>query len=155
MSSTPDPKIKSSGLYTYGKTSSSLFSMDFATATAKQTALWGSVYLFGYLRWDLRWLALMVCFLGLVYIWQSQRRAGAGNQAGQQGLSPAPGPMWTDDLPMWVVNPDTHRAEWTNVIFRQLWPHLEEFLKQTLSTVGGHFHCQPSVLFHLLLAGRE
>ena len=38
-------------------------------------------------------------------------------------------------LPTWVYNPDSQRAEWTNMIFRQLWPHLEEFLKQTLKTV--------------------
>ena len=33
-------------------------------------------------------------------------------------------------LPAWVLSPDAQRAEWVNAIFRQLWPHVEEFMQR-------------------------
>ena len=36
------------------------------------------------------------------------------------------------DLPCWVIFPDTERAEWINRIFKQMWPFLGEYVKNLL-----------------------
>ncbi|KAH9420785.1 Extended synaptotagmin-3 [Dermatophagoides pteronyssinus] len=36
------------------------------------------------------------------------------------------------DLPGWVLFPDTERAEWLNRIFKQMWPFLGEYVKNLL-----------------------
>lgn len=36
------------------------------------------------------------------------------------------------DLPGWVLFPDTERAEWINRIFKQMWPFLGEYVKNLL-----------------------
>ncbi|KAI7695247.1 hypothetical protein SSS_07770 [Sarcoptes scabiei] len=36
------------------------------------------------------------------------------------------------DLPCWVIFPDTERAEWINRIFKQMWPFLGEYVKTLL-----------------------
>ena len=109
--------------------------MDFLVTTGKQCLFWGIVYSFGYWQWDLRWLALIVGFGGIVYIWRHQRSKKKVTSGGTSGEFQ----RVTDQLPSWVLNQDSERSEWTNIIFHQLWPHLESFLKQTLSTVINHY----------------
>ena len=99
--------------------------------TGEKAGLWVILYFIGYLQWDLRWFCLAVISGYLFYLWWLKRK----NKNGPPVNSGIPVELAKLDLPAWVLHPDTQRANWTNVIFKQLWPHLEEFLKNTLKTI--------------------
>ena len=115
-------------------------SSEILLSTALQSAFWLVLYCFGYLRWDIRWLVFLVGISYVALTWQAQRTkkpllypiekflaSKLGSVKGK-GLNPR-------EMPAWLVHPDTQRTEWTNVIFKQLWPHLDKFLKATLRSV--------------------
>ncbi len=107
----------------------------------QRAGFWLVLYAFGYLRWDLRWLIFAVGIGYLLYMWRRQRleKAAAAAAAENPNAAQEKGDLASCDhpdlLPSWVVHPDTQRAEWLNKIIRQLWPHVEEFLKTTLKSV--------------------
>ena len=110
----------------------------------RQSALWIILYLFGYLRWDLRWLVLTMATGAALYAKFKSRlpwlEAAVTKATTSIPPDPAPTPAmksssFDQSLPAWVLHPDTQRAEWANVIVRLLWPHLEEYLRATLRTL--------------------
>ena len=42
--------------------------------------------------------------------------------------------MNSEDLPSWVYFPDKERAEWLNNIMKQLWPYVNEYVRNMLFT---------------------
>ena len=100
----------------------------------RQGALWLCVYLFGYLRWDPRWLvpfAGMATALFLVLDEKRVRRRRKGVEERREARSA----ISFDDLPAWVVDPGAQRVEWANSLLRQLWPSLNEVIRRTLSDI--------------------
>ena len=100
-----------------------LFTNDMLARSAQRAALWLGIYAFGFFKLDLRWLLLFFAASYLAYVWRKYRM--------KRVLSPPDKSHSSEchQLPAWVLSPDAQRAEWVNAIFRQLWPHVEEFLQ--------------------------
>ena len=97
-----------------------LFTNDMLLRSAQRATLWLGLYAFGFFKLDLRWLLF---FLAASYlVWRKYRVKSVWSSP---GLSKS-----ESQLPAWVLSPDAQRAEWVNAIFRQLWPHVEEFLQR-------------------------
>ena len=108
----------------------------FLNETTKKSVFWVFLYLFGYLHLDLRWFLI---FVGIIYLgnvlraskrWRSKLWLKPTIDEPKDKVSDLPG-----ILPDWVLNPDVHRAEWTNTVIKHLWPHFEEHVKQILRSI--------------------
>ena len=110
----------------------------FLNETTKKSFLWVFLYVFGYLQLDLRWFLISI---GIVYfgnvlmelkIWETflSKFTSSSKIQTKNEVPDLPG-----DLPDWVLNPDVHRAEWTNTVIKYLWPHFEDHVRQILHSV--------------------
>ena len=103
-----------------------LFTNGMLVRSAQRAALWLGLYAFGFFKLDLRWLLFFLAASYIVYVWSKCRMRRVSSSS-----SPAPPGLSSErHLPAWVLSPDAQRAEWVNAIFRQLWPHVEEFLQR-------------------------
>jgi len=100
-----------------------LFTKEMLGRSAQRATLWLSLYAFGFFKLDLRWLLLFLAASYLVYIWRKC-------MVKRVSSLPIVSSKSETRLPAWVMSPDAQRAEWVNAIFRQLWPHVEEFLQR-------------------------
>ena len=100
-----------------------LFTNEMLGRSAQRATLWLSLYAFGFFKLDLRWLLLFLAASYLVYIWRKY-------MVKRVPSLPIVSSKSETRLPAWVTSPDAQRAEWVNAIFRQLWPHVEEFLQR-------------------------
>ena len=98
--------------------------------------LWSTFYLFGYCQLNIFWLTTCLCLLVLLIVWIEKNKYNTRIRECPKAAAINSTPNASMRLlPAWVINPDTERSEWTNTIFRQLWPHLEAFLRQTIRSV--------------------
>lgn len=97
--------------------------------TVWKSLLWFAVYLYGYLNGNV-WLLLLGClFFYWTRDWTFQKKLRHTLATVTSTLEQSRLDVASDhELPAWVLHPDAHRSEWTNVIFKQLWPHLEAYL---------------------------
>ena len=111
----------------------------FLNDTTKKSFFWLFLYVFGYLQLDLRWflICIGIAYFGNVVLaskrwkrWQRKLTFSATNEKTTNLVSDLPG-----NLPDWVLNPDMHRAEWTNTFIKHLWPHFEDHVRQILHSV--------------------
>ena len=100
-----------------------LFTNEMLGRSAQRVTLWLGLYAFGFFKLDLRWLLLFLAASYVFYIWRKYKVKKVPS-------SPILSSKSETRLPAWVMSPDVQRAEWVNAIFRQLWPHVEEFLQR-------------------------
>ena len=112
------------------------FSLSGIGQTLQKVVLWLIVYFFGYYNLDIRWSILL---LGIWYLantyYQTKNETKARGVHVQPAATISDKKIFSQDLPAWVLHPDTQRAEWFNKILAQVWPHLDGFLKQVLKNV--------------------
>ncbi len=93
---------------------------------SRQCCPWLAFYLVGYLHLNGISLAIAGAILVLMLV-LSQRGSDRPRESRNVVTS--------EELPSWVLDPDTQRAEWVNAILRQLWPHIEQYLRKALSEI--------------------
>ena len=108
----------------------------FLNETTKKSFFWALLYLFGYLHLDLRWFLILIGTLYLANVlWASSKRWGRKLWNKSKDETENKVPDAPSNLPDWVLNPDIHRAEWTNTFIKHLWPHFEDHVKQILRSI--------------------
>ncbi len=110
-------------------------SFDLALAIAERGCFWLVLYLFGFLGVDVRWVTLAVSAVFLIHVWRRERRRKSLIAPTAEDDEDPASPLRHADLPAWALHPDAQRSEWTNVVLRQLWPHCQQLLRQTLRNV--------------------
>lgn len=112
------------------------------TALGEKGSLWAVLYVVGYLQLDFRWFLMAVVGAYLLHLWWTQRaeerdKEKRRKEAEEVRLASGGRRMLLhpQDLPAWVLHPDTQRANWANMLCAQLWPNLEEFVRATLRSV--------------------
>ncbi|XP_037922299.1 extended synaptotagmin-2 isoform X1 [Hermetia illucens] len=98
---------------------------------AKKVAIFGSIYLIGYMGWSVAWLIGPIVFAVVrdqAKASTSRRRdiAKACATANEKDVIIAK----IDELPAWVYFPDVERCEWVNKILKQVWPNANHFARQ-------------------------
>nr|XP_018902831.1 PREDICTED: extended synaptotagmin-2 [Bemisia tabaci] len=89
----------------------------------------GAIYLLGYFELSIAWLAAPVILSVLRDEWKKESEAKRINAqiaatSNEKDLVLAK----LDDLPAWVFFPDVERAEWLNVILKQMWPNINHYM---------------------------
>ncbi len=110
------------------------FGLSGLARTLQKVLLWLLVYAFGYYNLDLRWAILLIGSWYLAHTYYLTKTDGSviTNEKKAPGENKK---LFSQDLPAWVLHPDTQRAEWFNKILAQLWPNLDKYLKQVLKNV--------------------
>ena len=96
---------------------------------------WVGVYLLGYFDFSIAWMVTPLVLSVVRDQWKKEKRnrlAAAREAALSNEQAMVEARLNTEDLPSWVFFPDKERAEWLNNIIKQLWPYLEEFVRNTL-----------------------
>ncbi|TRY63162.1 hypothetical protein TCAL_10826 [Tigriopus californicus] len=97
--------------------------------TLKHSLPWFMVYLYGYLNGNVWLFLLCSLFFYSTRDWTFRRKIREKINTATSALELSVLNVASEhDLPAWVRHPDAHRSEWSNVILKRLWPHLEAFL---------------------------
>ncbi|XP_072389064.1 extended synaptotagmin-2 isoform X2 [Diabrotica undecimpunctata] len=112
----------------------SIISMLFSAV--KKASVVGVVYLAGYMQWSVAWFIGPVVLLVIRDQWKKtsdRKRAIAKATAlcSEQEVVLAR----LDDLPAWVFFPDIERAEWINRIIKQVWPNVNQYVRELVRDV--------------------
>lgn len=100
-------------------------------SAVKKASAVGIVYLAGYMNWSIAWFIGPVVLLVIRDQWKktSDRKrsiAKATALSSEQEVVLAR----LDDLPAWVFFPDVERAEWLNRIIKQVWPNVNQYVRE-------------------------
>jgi len=98
---------------------------------------WVGVYLLGYFDFSVAWMITPLLLSVVRDHWKKEKRnklAAAREAALSNEQAMIEARMNSDDLPSWVFFPDKERAEWVNNIMKQLWPYVNEYVRDLLFT---------------------
>eukprot|EP00092_Neocalanus_flemingeri_P064404 GFUD01078159.1.p1 GENE.GFUD01078159.1~~GFUD01078159.1.p1 ORF type:complete len:1135 (-),score=294.37 GFUD01078159.1:524-3928(-) len=100
-----------------------------------RTLAWIGVYFLGYFDFSIAWMITPLLLSVLRDQWKKDKRnkltaAREAALTNEQAMIEAR--MSAEDLPSWVFFPDKERAEWVNSILKQLWPYINEYVRDTL-----------------------
>jgi Ca2+-dependent lipid-binding protein len=109
--------------------------VSFAKKVGLRTLAWVGVYLLGYFDFSIAWMVTPLLLSVLRDQWKKEKRkkltaAREAALTNEQAMIEAR--MDADELPSWVFFPDKERAEWINSILKQLWPYVNEYVRDTL-----------------------
>ena len=96
---------------------------------------WLGVYLLGYFDFSVAWMITPLILSVLRDQWKKEKRnklAAAREAALSNEQAMLEARMNSEDLPSWVFFPDKERAEWMNNIVKQLWPYVNEYVRDML-----------------------
>jgi len=96
---------------------------------------WVGVYLLGYFNFSIGWMVTPLLFSVLRDSWKKEKRnrlAAARESALTNEQAMLELRMDAEDLPSWVFFPDKDRAEWVNTILKQLWPYVNDYVRNML-----------------------
>ena len=94
-----------------------------------------SVYLLGYFEFSVAWMIPPLMLSVLQRQWKKDKRnklAAAREAALTNEQAMIEARMNAEELPSWVFFPDKERAEWVNSILKQLWPYVNEYVRNML-----------------------
>ena len=102
---------------------------------AFKTFSWVGVYMLGFFDFSIAWMITPLLLSVLRDQWKKDKRnkltaAREAALSNEQAMIEAR--MNVDDLPSWVFFPDKERAEWVNSILKQLWPYVNNYVRDTL-----------------------
>ncbi|XP_056640030.1 extended synaptotagmin-2 isoform X1 [Diorhabda sublineata] len=100
-------------------------------SAVKKASVVGIAYLAGYMNWSIAWFVGPVVLFVIRDQWKktSDRKraiAKATALSSEQEVVLAR----LDDLPAWVFFPDIERAEWINRIIKQVWPNVNQYVRE-------------------------
>ncbi|CAG9863137.1 unnamed protein product [Phyllotreta striolata] len=100
-------------------------------SAVKKASVVGVVYLAGYMQWSVGWFVGPIVLFVIRDQWKksSDRKraiAKATALSSEQEVVLAR----LDDLPAWVFFPDIERAEWINRIIKQVWPNVNQYVRE-------------------------
>jgi len=108
-------------------------------AIAKKLGLrslaWLGVYILGYYNFSIGWMITPLLLSVLRDQWKKEKRkrltaAREAALTNEQAMLEAR--MGVEELPSWVFFPDKERAEWVNTMLKQLWPFVNEYVRDLL-----------------------
>ena len=100
-----------------------------------RTLAWVGVYLLGYFDFSIAWMVTPLVLSVVRDQWKKEKKnrlAAAREAALSNEQAMVEARLNTDELPSWVFFPDKERAEWLNNIIKQLWPYVNEYVRNTL-----------------------
>lgn len=100
-----------------------------------RTLAWLGVYLLGYFDFSIAWMITPLLLSVLRDQWKKEKRnrlTAAREAALTNEQTMIESRMRSEDLPSWVFFPDRERAEWVNSILKQLWPNINEYVRNIL-----------------------
>ena len=106
-----------------------------AKKLAFKTFAWVGVYMLGFFDFSVAWMITPLLLSVMRDQWKKDKRnkltaAREAALSNEQAMIEAR--MNVDDLPSWVFFPDRERAEWVNSILKQLWPYVNNYVRDTL-----------------------
>ncbi|ODN05770.1 Extended synaptotagmin-2 [Orchesella cincta] len=104
--------------------------MTWVISFAKKCLACGLIYAFGYFRISVGWLVGPIVLMVVRDQWRRHHDAKraiaqAAAKGDEREIILA---RLGDNLPSWVIFPDVERAEWLNMIIKQLWPRINHYV---------------------------
>ncbi|XP_023313110.1 extended synaptotagmin-2-like isoform X2 [Anoplophora glabripennis] len=102
---------------------------------AKNLILSGIIYFIGYMNWSISWIIIPI----IISIFNDERKRKSlkrRNLIREAALRSEKDVILENigDLPAWVYFPDIERAEWMNRIIKQLWPNVNHYVHDLITT---------------------
>ncbi|XP_055296568.1 extended synaptotagmin-2-like [Sitodiplosis mosellana] len=106
----------------------------FIWAIVKKATVINAIYLVGYMNWSIAWLITPMILIETHNYWRETNGANrkfVRKIARQSAATNEKDVILANikDLPSWVYFPDFQRCEWANSILQQIWPNVNDFLK--------------------------